>query len=305
MRNNSKIHAALLSRSFSKIDLNNSGNIDAAELGACLRGAGNAKFEAALLAREWLTKMDGNGDQKINVDEFKAFFTRTLEENGAAEAEKTLLFFEEAADIQVAWTQTSAKTSMQVKEERATEEAARLGNEDDLEAANSSDADGSRSSSSSGSSSRRSNLNAKSSSDDEHPLGATCSLATRGAYLLALDAAGVAEQVDFVKATLKEREKHRKRDVKAKVAEANLDYSKTVSGTLADTTTEKAFTELMKEMDGKSELPEDPFADTLRFENRFVFEAHPNNVRSGIHRLLLFISKYPQSFYCVLFLVIL
>ena len=93
--------------------------------------------------------------------------------------------------------------------------------------------------------------------------------------------------------------------MKAKVAEANLDYSKTVSGTLADTTTEKAFTELMKEMDGKSELPEDPFADTLRFENRFVFEAHPNNVRSGIHRLLLFISKYPQSFYCVLFLVIL
>ena len=92
MRNNSKIHAALLSRSFSKIDLNNSGNIDAAELGACLRGAGNAKFEAALLAREWLTKMDGNGDQKINVDEFKAFFTRTLEENGAAGPKKHSCF---------------------------------------------------------------------------------------------------------------------------------------------------------------------------------------------------------------------
>lgn len=251
-----------------KIDLNNSGNIDASELGACLRGAGNAKFEAALLARDWLAKMDGNGDQKINVDEFKAFFARTLEEYGSTEAEKTLLFFEEAADIQVAWTQTSAKTSMQVKEERAADAAAQAGTNAEAPASRRNDANGASSSSSS------SNVNANSSSSscgDEHPLGATCSLATRGAYLLSLDAAGVAEQVDFVKATLKEREKHRKRDVKAKVAEANLDYSKTVSGTLADTTTEKAFTELMKEMDGKSELPEDPFADTLRFESCHIY----------------------------------
>lgn len=248
-----------------KIDLNNSGNINASELGACLRGAGNAKFEAALLARDWLAKMDGNGDQKISVDEFKAFFARTLEEYGATEAEKTLLFFEEAAHIQVAWTQTSAKTSMQVKEERAADAAAQAGTNAEAPASRSDTGGGSNSSNS------NANANCSSSYGDEHPLGATCSLATRGAYLLSLDEAGVAEQVDFVKATLKEREKHRKRDVKAKVAEANLDYSKTVSGTLADTTTEKAFTELMKEMDGKSELPEDPFADTLRFESCHIY----------------------------------
>jgi hypothetical protein len=235
---------------FYQIDLNSSGNIDSSELAACLRGAGNGKFEAALLAREWLAQLDRNGDQRINADEFKAFFARTLDESGAGEAECTLLFFEEAAAIQVAWTQTLAKTSMQVKAERAAAEATAAAANEAATAASSC-----------------------SSSEDVEALalGKDCSLATRGAYLLGLDPEAVAKQVELVKATLKEREKHRKRLAKARAAEANLDYSKTLSGTREDTVAEKAFTDLMQERDGKAELPEDPFADILRSVSTYTF----------------------------------
>ena len=158
-----------------------------------------------------------------------------LQESGASEAESTLRFFEEAADIQVAWTKTATKTSIQVKEERAAEEAAAQSE--------------------------------KGSCGDNTGKGVSpldADLPTRGAHLLALDQAALDKEVEFVKTTIKEREKQRKRTLKAKAKEDNLDYSKTLSGTIEDTKTEKAFTELMKEMDGKADLPEDPFAEILR-----------------------------------------
>ena len=98
---------------------------------------------------------------------------------------------------------------------------------------------------------------------DQDDDGGKIKFRERAASFLSLDQEGRDKHIAFVKDTIAAREKKRKSEAKARLKEANIDYSKTCAGTAADSKAEKAFTELMKEQDGKADLPEDEFAHLL------------------------------------------
>jgi len=93
----------------------------------------------------------------------------------------------------------------------------------------------------------------------------TGTLLERCELLLSLDVGSRASHEARMLETLGVREKQRKREAKARLKEANLDYSKSLSATREDTKTENDVSDLLRSGVGyDKELAEDPFAETLR-----------------------------------------